>query len=72
MTMNNGIILYTQDGCPQCRMVHMLLDKKGIKYTECKDLEKMKELGINHTPVLEIAEGTRILGKAIFDWVNKQ
>ena len=40
--MNNGIILYTQDGCPQCRMVHMLLDKKGIKHTECKDLEKMK------------------------------
>ena len=65
--MKDSIILYTQDGCPQCRMVHILLDKKGIKYTECKDTEKMKELGISHTPVLEISENTRIVGKAIFD-----
>ena len=57
--MNNGIILYTQDGCPQCRMVHMLLDKKGIKYTECKDLEKMKELGINHAHISDCCQGKR-------------
>ena len=68
--MNNNVILFTQDGCPQCRMVHMLLNKKGIEFTECKDIEKMKSLSINHTPVLEISENTRLVGKEIFNWIN--
>lgn len=63
------IILHTQDGCPQCRMVHMLLDKKHLEYTENKDLDKMKKLGISHTPALEV-EGKILQGKDMFSYIN--
>ena len=39
-----NIIFYSQEGCPQCKMIHMQLDKHHIEYTECQDIEKMKEL----------------------------
>lgn len=67
--MNNNVILFTQDGCPQCRMVHILLDKKHISYTENKDIEAMKALGIAHTPALSV-DGKILQGKEIFNYIN--
>ena len=29
------MVLYTQPGCSQCRMIHTLLDNKKIPYDEC-------------------------------------
>ena len=63
------IYLYTQPTCPQCKMVHMLLDKKGIEYIECQDVEIMQQKGINHTPALMVGDKI-IQGKEIFDWVK--
>lgn len=65
----SNLILYTQPGCSQCRMVHMLLDKKKIEYTECQDVDKMKELGIQHTPTLDT--GAELLtGKPLLTYIN--
>lgn len=64
------MILYSQPGCPQCKMIHMLLDKKGFKYEENQDIEIMKGKGINHTPALETNDGRILQGKDIFTFVN--
>lgn len=64
-----SVILYSQEGCPQCRMVHMQLDKHNIKYDECQDINKMKEIGINHTPALDV-DGKILQGKDIFSYIN--
>ncbi|MBO7079713.1 MAG: hypothetical protein J6W64_07900 [Bacilli bacterium] len=64
------IILYSQEGCPQCRMVHMLLNKNNIKYQECQDINVMKEKGINHTPALDV-DGKVLQGKDIFKYINE-
>ena len=63
------IILYSQPTCPQCKMVHMLLDKNHINYTECQDLDQMKTIGINHTPALSV-DGKILTGKEIFNYIN--
>jgi len=63
------VVLYTQDGCPQCRMVHILLDKKHIEYKEEKDLDVMKSKGISHTPAIEV-EDKILQGKEIFNYIN--
>ena len=63
------IILYSQPTCSQCKMVHMLLDKNHISYTECQDVEQMKSAGINHTPAL-LVNGKILTGKEIFNYIN--
>ena len=32
----------------------MKLEKKGIEYTECHDIDKMREMGMKSLPVLEV------------------
>ena len=68
--MKTNIILFTQPGCPQCRMVHMMLDKNGIEYQENQDVDVMKSKGIDHTPALEV-DGKILKGKEIFTWINE-
>lgn len=63
------IILMHQDGCPQCKMVEMLLKKYNIEYDSCKDVDKMIELGITHTPAI-IVEGDKLQGKDMMNWIN--
>ena len=65
-----GIVLYTQKNCPQCRMVHMLLDKKpNLQYEECQDLGIMQAAGVRHTPAAEI-NGQIFQGKALIDYIK--
>ena len=64
------MILYTQNGCPQCKMVHMMMDKYNIKYEECQDLDKMRELGIVHTPTLSV-DNKLLVGKELMNWINE-
>lgn len=72
----NKPTLYTQKGCPMCKSVHMLLDKKGIDYNEVligfDEIEKYKEMGITHTPTLQISENCLAEGRAIIEWINQQ
>lgn len=68
--------LYTKKNCCQCKMVHTLMDKKKIKYDEYpidedkqSDLDKMKELGIDGTPALEV-DGRIIRGQELMKFIN--
>ena len=63
--------LFSQPTCGMCRAVHMLLDKKGIEYKECQDVDYMATVGVHHTPTLEV-DGVRYSGKEIYDWINRQ
>jgi len=65
------MVLYTQPGCGQCKIVHMLLDKKGIKYEECQDSEAMAAKGINHTPTLETDDGQLLKARELFNYINE-
>ncbi len=77
------IKLYSQPGCPQCRVIHMLLDKNNISYEDCQDINIMKAEGVRQTPALrvEITETdengelvTRqeiIYGKAIMNYIHE-
>ncbi len=59
----NGLILFTREGCPNCKTSKMMLDKAGIKYT-IVDAEKDKEMtlkfGIKKAPTLLVPDGNEI------------
>lgn len=63
------IILYHQDGCPQCKMVKTLLEKYNVAYEGCMDIDLMKSKGISHTPTIEV-DNELLTGKPMIDWVN--
>lgn len=67
--MENNIIVYTQPGCPQCKMIKMLMDKEGIKYECCEDVNVMQSLGILHTPTLSV-NGIFLVGTQIRDYIK--
>ena len=62
--MQDNVILYHQETCPQCKMVEMLLKKNNIEYISNKDIDEMTKLGINHTPTLSV-NGELKTGKEI-------
>lgn len=64
------LILYTQPGCNQCRLAHMLLDQKNIKYTEVQDISEMQKQGIRHTPALKLTSGELLTGKDLITYVK--
>ena len=63
------IILYTQEGCPMCKAVELQLKKTNIEYIINKNVDEMKALGINHTPVLSV-DGNLLTGKDILTWIK--
>ncbi len=63
------ITLYSQPTCGQCKMVHRLMDQKGIEYSDCQDVDKMLSLGIRHTPTLDV-DGKRLVGKELIDFIK--
>lgn len=63
-------ILYSTH-CPQCNTLEIKLDRAGIKYEICDDIEIMKKRGFKAAPVLETDEGIFNFSQAI-KWVNKQ
>ncbi len=64
------IKLYTTH-CPQCRTLETKLDRAGIKYETCEDVETMKARGFKSVPVLETEDGTFNFMEAI-KWVNSK
>lgn len=57
--------------CPQCNTLEIKLDRAGVKYEICDDIEIMKARGFKAAPVLETDEGIFNFSEAI-KWVNKQ
>lgn len=67
-----NIILYKSATCPQCKVVKMKLEKKGIPFTEEMDISVMESRGVRGIPTLEI-DGELITNlRDINNWVNAQ
>lgn len=55
--------------CPQCNTLEIKLDRAGIEYEICDDVELMKARGFKTAPILETDEGVFNFAQAI-KWVN--
>ena len=47
------VILYSM-GCPKCKMLKVKLEKAGIEFEECSDIEEMKRLNMLSMPQLSV------------------
>lgn len=67
-----NIVLYKTDVCTQCRVAKAKLERKGIPFTEVKDLNVMRAAGIETIPTLEV-DGERMTDiGTINKWINAQ
>ena len=57
--------------CPRCNTLQILLDRKGIEYEVCEDIDVMEEKGFMSVPMLETDEGVFNFSDAI-KWVGAQ
>lgn len=64
------IKLYTLD-CPNCKVLEFKLKKKNIEYETVKDIEIMKQKGIQSVPVLEI-DGELLVFTEALKYVNER
>ena len=56
----NGPVLFTRNGCPNCKTAKMMLDKKGFVYTVInaeEDKETTIKFGVKKAPTLLVPEG---------------
>lgn len=63
------VILYKTDTCPQCRVLKIKLEKKGIPFEEVKDMDIMNERGIQSIPTLQVDDKLMGMGEAN-KWIN--
>ena len=68
--MGDKVILY-EHGCPNCKVLKMKLDKKGIQYEDVTDVEVMKAKGFTEAPKLEV-NGVIMNLKEAINWVKEQ
>lgn len=52
-----------------CKAVEMLLERKGIEYESCTDIDEMIQKGITGIPTLEV-DGQRFIKKECLDWID--
>jgi glutaredoxin len=64
------VILY-EHGCPNCKVLKLKLDQKGIQYEDINDIEVMKEKGFTEAPKLEV-NGTVMNFRDAINWVKEQ
>ena len=67
---NRNVVLYTTH-CPMCRQLARQLGLNDIQYKECSDLDKMKELGFTHLPILEV-DGEQMDFASAIKWIREQ
>ena len=64
------IVMYST-GCPKCDVLKKKLDAKSINYQVYSDVSRMKELGIQEVPVLQVQDELKNFSEAV-DWINSQ
>ena len=55
-----GPVLFTRDGCPNCKTSKMMLDKAGVKYSVInaeQDAETTRKYGVKKAPSLLVPDG---------------
>ncbi|MBQ8426239.1 MAG: ribonucleoside triphosphate reductase [Clostridia bacterium] len=56
-----GLVLFTRNGCPNCKTAKMMLDKKGVIYSVInaeEDKETTLKYGVKKAPTLLVPEGS--------------
>ncbi|MEG9430154.1 MAG: ribonucleoside triphosphate reductase [Christensenellaceae bacterium] len=59
-----GPVLFTRNGCPNCKTSKMMLDKAGIKYAVVnaeEDKETTLKYGVKKAPTLLVPDGDKVL-----------
>ena len=64
MSTEMHITLYKSLTCPNCKVLQMKLDKKGVTYDVVTDVEAMKAKGISALPQLEVDGKLMAFGEA--------
>lgn len=62
--------MYTQNGCPKCKILKKKLQNKNIQFTECSDIDVMTAKGVDFTPMLEV-DGNMMDYSTAVKWVNE-
>ena len=55
-------------GCPRCKTLGMMLNKKNISYTVNESLADMEKLGLASVPVLDV-DGELLTYEKAMQWV---
>ena len=64
------VILYSSN-CPKCKQLEKMLNKAGIEYETCTDIDCMLALGMRDAPNLQV--GGKILNFAeSWKWIKEQ
>ena len=64
------VILYKGVTCPKCKVIAAKLDKKGISYEACTDIDEMLSKGIKTVPTLDVDGVLYRDVRACNDWIN--
>ena len=65
------VIFYHQPSCGMCKTIELMLNKKGIEYDSCMDVDVMLEKDIPGTPALDV-DGKLYVKKECLDWIRGQ
>ena len=69
------MILFSTN-CPQCKVLEMKLEKKGIEFEICNDISELIEMGIKRAPVLKIDSGVYLdfaqANKFVNEWGKEE
>lgn len=63
------ITLYSND-CPNCAALKADLDRTGLSYNVCSDIDTMINMGLNELPVLEV-NGELLNKNEAIAWIKK-
>lgn len=71
-----NIILYKSTTCPQCKVVKMKLDKKGLPYTEVlvdnMDASALAKVGVRGIPTMFVDGEKMTNQREMCKWIDAQ
>lgn len=65
-----NIVLYSTN-CPKCKQLERLLEKVGLEYVVCTDIDAMAALGMREAPYLQV-NGKLYHFAAAWKWIKEQ
>lgn len=64
------MILFSTN-CPQCKVLEMKLEKKGIEFEICNDISELIEMGIKRAPILKLDSGEYLAFPDAIKYINE-
>lgn len=63
-----NIVLYST-GCPRCKALEQALNRAGIVYDYCDNIDTIAGLGVKYVPILEVNDELMDYAAAL-GWIN--